>query len=506
VVEGDETIILNLSITNAGSNPVNKTYTLNVVEDDVTPVIASGTKQLLSETFTRGDGFADPAGWKEILEVPEEPNGTQAAKGKNQWGIFGNKLAITGREENTGIQLPNGTYNNNSISQTVISSPLIDARGLNTLGLKFDFTVQGEVDPAGTDPSQFPAFDYMAIVYSFDGVTWYELAQPPYLRFASVEPVSGTFDHLLPSFLNNKQFYLGFRWFNDPLLGGPISVSLDNLSLNGAARKIENQLGHNSRENLGAGQDVYFYSIQDGEIISRVKNESAKTYGCTNIFIEKAGSSAFNLYQGKDGLHKVADKVVRIESALIYKAPTTVTLYYTEAQLQALELATGASRTSFSVFQVNAPAYTSATATNTKKYTAVYTPLPGVGGSYTISFNERANGSYALGYTVSILGQQTDAVTAMPLVLQGGTWKFEHLFPNPSAQSTQLFITAPEAANLRMEIINAGGQVTSSILQRVNSGKTLVRLEIAKLAAGSYQVRIRDEKGTLLNTQFFVKH
>jgi hypothetical protein len=57
-----------------------------------------------------------------------------------------------------------------------------------------------------------------------------------------------------------------------------------------------------------------------------------------------------------------------------------------------------------------------------------------------------------------------------------------------------------------MEIFNAGGQITSSILQRVNSGKTLVRLEIAKLAAGSYQVRIRDEKGTLLNTQFFVKH
>ena len=505
VVESDETVILNLSVTNVGSNPLNKTYTLNIVEDDVTPVISSGTKQLLSETFTRGDGFADPAGWKEILEVPEEPNGTQAAKGKNQWGIFGNKLAITGRDELTGLPLPNGLYNNNSISQTIISSPLIDARGLNTLQLKFDFSVQGEVDPAGTDPSQFPALDYMAIVYSFDGNTWYELAQPPFVRFASAQPANGVFDNLLPSFLNNKQFFLGFRWYNDPLIGGPVSVSLDNLSLNGSARKIENQLQHHSRENLGAGQDVYFYSIQDGEIISRIKNDFNKSFGCTNTFIEKAGNGTFNLYQGKDGLHKVADKVVRIEAALIYKAPATVTLFYTEAQLQALELVTGAYRNAFSLFQVNAPAYTGATANNTKKYSTVYTPLPGVGGTYTISFNERLNGSYALGYTVSVFGQVTDAITMNPMQLQGEAWKFEPLFPTPAAQTMQLFVTVPELVNLQVELVNASGQVVHTAVQKLNAGKTAVRLTVNRFAAGSYQMRIRDEKGALLHSQLFVK-
>jgi Zn-dependent metalloprotease len=188
VIEGNETVVLNIALTNTGTSPVNKIYTLNIVEDDVTPVISNGSRQLLTETFTRGDGFAEPTGWREILEVPEEPNGVQAAKGKNQWGIFGNKLSITGKDEITGTQLPNGTYNNNSLSQTIVSSPLIDARGLNTMQLKFDYSVQGEVDPAGTDPSKFPAFDYMAIVYSFDGNTWYELAQPPFIRFASSTP------------------------------------------------------------------------------------------------------------------------------------------------------------------------------------------------------------------------------------------------------------------------------------------------------------------------------
>jgi hypothetical protein len=345
----------------------------------------------------------------------------------------------------------------------------------------------------------------MAIVYSFDGITWYELAQPPFVRFASAQPVNGVFDNMLPSFLNNKQFYLGFRWYNDPLIGGPVSVSLDNLSLNGAARKIENQLQHQSRENLGAGQDVYFYSIQDGEIISRIKNDFNKSFGCTQTFIEKAGNGTFNLYQGKDGLHKVADKVVRIETALIYKASSSVTLYYTEAQLQALELATGASRTAFSLFQVNAPAYTAAATSNTKKYSTVYTPLPGVGGAYTISFNERLNGSYALGHTVSILGQMSDAVTLTPMQLQGEGWKFEPLFPNPATQNVQLFVTAPELSNLQVELVNATGQVVLNMVQKLSPVKTGVKLNMNRLAAGSYQVRIRDEKGTLLYAQLFVK-
>jgi hypothetical protein len=182
-----------------------------------------------------------------------------------------------------------------------------------------------------------------------------------------------------------------------------------------------------------------------------------------------------------------------------------VTLFYTEAQLQALELATGASRNAFSLFQVNAPAYTGATANNTKKYSTVYTPLPGVGGTYTISFNERLNGSYALGYTVSVFGQVTDAITMNPLQLQGEAWKFEPLFPNPAVQTMQLFVTAPELVSLQVELVNASGQVVHTAVQKLNAGKTAVRLTVNRFAAGSYQIRIRDEKGALLHSQLFVK-
>lgn len=504
VVELDETVVLSISITNLGNNPVNNIYTLNIVEDDVVPVFSSDLKSLLNETFTGADGFQDPQGWSELLEVPEEPNGTQAAKGKNQWGIFGNKLAVTGRDELTGIQFAPGTYNNNSISQTVIKSPFIDARGLNNLQLRFDFSVQGEVDPNSTVPDQWPALDYMAVVYSFNGTEWFELGQPPYVRFASATPESGTFDHVLPSFLNNKQFYLGFRWVNDPLVGGPVSVSIDNLSLQGSGRKIESELNDNSRVHLNKGQEVYFYSVQDGEIINKIKNNSTKDYGCTNSYIERTGNGSFNLYQGRDGLHKVADKISRIEVSYIYKGSNTVTLYYTEQELQALELATGQNRTSFSVYHVSEVAYNLASARNTKTYPPVYTPLPGAGGSFSITMNDKLNGSYALGYAVSVLGNNAQDYSITEIEVEN-KWKFAPIYPNPGNGTAFYMVTSPEQKNLKLEIVNIAGQLVYSKMQQIQPGLNQIKLPFDNVSQGSYLVRLLSVEGRLLNAQTFIK-
>ena len=503
VVEGNETVILNIAVTNVGNDALNNKYTLTIVEDDVTPAIGNGTKTLLNETFTQADGFGDPAGWTEKLEIPEALNGDPLANGKNQWGVFGNKLAITGKEGITGTAYPGSTYNEHSVSRTVIGSSLIDARGLSILQLKFDFTVQGEVDPAGSDPSKFPAFDYMAIVYSFDGITWYELAQPPYVRFASPQPELGTFDYPLPSFLSNKLFYIGFRWYNDTNAGGPLSVTIDNLTLKGSDRKIENDLNHNARENLAPGQEVYFYSIQDGEILGGVKNNSTKDYGCSNVYVEKTGEGSFNLYQGKDGLHKVADKIIRIEAGLIYKASNSVTLYYTEAQLQALELATGTDRRTFSVYQVAAASYAGASSQNTKRYSGVYTPIPGIGGYYNISFNEKVNGSYALGYAVSVAGTQS-SVTESILEISP-TWKFGSISPNPARGESLIQVSAPQTQKVRLEVVNTVGQLLFVQSEQVNTGISQIRVQMRKLTSGSYLLRIKDEKGRVLNTQSFIK-
>jgi Zn-dependent metalloprotease len=507
IVERDEMINLKLAITNVGTNPVNSGYVITITDDDVTPIIGSNAITLLNETFTRENGFEDPTNWKEILQFAET-NGDPLATGKNQWGIFDNQLAITGKEGLTNTKLANGTYNSSSESNTIIRSPLLDARGLSLINVKFDFTVQGEVDPASgsTDIENLPVFDYMAVMYSLDGVNFTELNTGDFKQFASATPYSGSFSGLLPASLSNKQFYLAFRWSNDANAGGPVSVKIDNLLVNGSPRKIENDLNQNGRENLGAGYDVYFYSLQDGEVLGRVKNGYTKDFGCTNLFVEKTGTGAFNLYQGKDGLHKVADKIVRIETSLIYKAPTTVALYYTEAQLQALENATGQKRTAFSVYQVYAAAYTGASSTTTKRYAAVYTAIPGVGGYYTISFTDKANGSYALGYPVSVIGATTQASGRTPQENVATTWQFGNIYPNPGRGVASVTVTSPTAQRVVVEVINVSGQVLMSRSEQVNTGMNRLNLPVDRIGTGSYMIRFTDAEGKTLNTQPYTRN
>jgi hypothetical protein len=368
--------------------------------------------------------------------------------------------------------------------------------------------VQGEIDPASgsTDIENFPVFDYMSVMYSLDGVNFTELNTGDFKPFASATPASGTFTGTLPVSLSNKQFYIAFKWSNDANAGGPVSVQIDNLVLQGAPRKIENDLSHNGRENLKPGYDVYFYSVQDGEVLGRIKNNSTKDFGCTNVYVEKAGNGAFNLYQGNDGLQKVADKIVRIETSLIYKASTTVTLYYTEAQLQALENATGHSRTEFSVYQVDAASYTAATSRNTKKYTAPYTAIPGVGGYYTITFNDKANGSYALGYPVSIFGTNTEAVTIKPEENGNAGWNFSAIYPNPGRGAATVAVSVPHAERITIDVINVSGQVLYTRTEQLNQGYYKVNLPIEKLSSGSYLIRFRNAEGKTLNAQHYSRN
>lgn len=504
VVEGDETVVLTVAVTNTSSNPVNTKYTLTINDDDVVPVIGNTEKTLLSESFNRADGFADPAGWREIMEVPEAAAGDPTGGGKNQWGIFDNSLSVTGKDGLTNTQLPNSTYNSNSPSQSLVVSPLIDSRGLSVLRIKFDFTVQGEIDPAGTDIENFPAFDYMAVAYSLDGVNFTELNTGDFRQFASASPESGTVDALLPASLSNKQFYLAFRWHNDTNAGGPLSVKIDNLSVTGGPRKIENEQGHGGRQNLDAGQEVYIYSTQDGEIVSKIKNGYNKSYGCTNSFVEKTGTGAFNLYQTSKGeLHKVADKIIRIEASNVYKASNTVTLFFTEEQLLALETATAGTRNNFKVYQVQAAAYSDASSTNTKIFTPVFTPLAGIGGTYTFTFNERINGSFALGMQVSAQGTSVNPALAAE---ETNDWKFAPIYPNPVQNDVFLSVTAPQPTRVLVEMVNAVGQLVYRQNQQLNAGKTQIQLPTQKLKTGTYRVQVKDETGSTLNSQQLIKN
>lgn len=402
VIESDETINLTVSVTNAGANPVNTNYTITISNDDVTPVIGVDSIVLLNETFTRADGFTDPTGWTEIMEVPEgtfDVINNPTPNGKNQWGIFSNQLAVTGKVFATNTAFPGGTYNNLSESKSIVRSSLIDGRGLSTMVIHFDYTVQGEVDATSgsTDPESLPVFDYMAIVYSFDGTNFTELNTGPYRVFAAATPQTGTYNIALPSALSNKQFYIGFRWYNDANAGGPVSVDIDNLTLKGVPRKLEKDLGHEGNETLAGNQEIYIYSQNDGELVAKINNTSSHNFLCVSESIEKAGNSTFTWYSNGTNLFKASDKIVKsIPTSEDGSSSYTISLYFSETQIVALETITGLSRTSFAIHHSTASTYSGANNGNTVSATTSYSAIAGVGGVFTATFTGGLAGSFAL--------------------------------------------------------------------------------------------------------------
>lgn len=405
VVEGTETIQLNIAVTNTGGNPVNTSYLITITDDDVAPVFAADSIVLLNETFTdanTGSPYNMPSGWSELLEIPETDAGDPTTTtGFNHWGVVNNSIGITGKITLVG-NLPDGTYNPLSQSRTIIRrNTKVDARGLNNVVLHFDYTVQGEVDvtsPGTDDPANFPVFDYMSVVYSLDGTSWMELPK----GFAAVVPTSGTYHATLPSSFNNQEFYFGFRWNNDANAGGPVSVLVDNLSIKAIGVKIESELSDYSQENAVEGNSVYYYSVQDRDIIARIQQQDASTYGCITASIEKAGTGSFILYTSGNNRHTVSDKIVRVTPAANNTSGSyNITLYYTEQEILAAEAATGISRAAFNIYKTSASAYTGASSANTIAVPATYTAIPGVGGSFTASFTTGFSG-FAIGAAVAV--------------------------------------------------------------------------------------------------------
>lgn len=389
VVESNETIVVSVQVANTPS--LNATYTITLVDDDVLPKIGADSTLLLLETFeTTNTGFNVPAGWEEKLEIPESGN-TALDNGKNHWGVFNingsRQLAITGRTTSFGITttLVPGNYYNSSTSQTVAKAPIIDGRGLDSLRIKFNYTVQGEIDPNGTNPEDFGKFDYLSIAYSYDGNNFIDLGEG--FTFASAGVTTGTFNMVLPQFLNNNQFYLGFKWYNDANAGGPISTYVDSVQVYGKPKKIETALARQAQETVTGAEPTYFYSNPQRNIVAQITGTEGVDFGCVTATIESAGDSTLTLYTTQNENNNVGQKIIRFTPSIANPSGAyNITLYFTENEIVAMENATATPRTQMMMYKTTAANFSGATASNTIKQPAIYTILNG-GGAFTASFS-----------------------------------------------------------------------------------------------------------------------
>jgi hypothetical protein len=314
--EADEQILLSI----AGFS--NNTHLLTITDNDINPAIGSGTVDILAqETFST---TAHPDGWNTI---------TINGEGGNTWKFNGTANAA-GRAYVAFDALTVPTYNQTADAHVILRSPYLDARGKNNLKASFSYEIGGEVDAVdGT------LFDYGSFGYSTNGSDFVWINN--YVGAAGgAVPLSGTAQINLPANLDNKQFHLGWRWYNDALVGTAVSFSIDNAKVTGDITQIATAANSSDAAYVDDNNEAFFYNI-NGEIIARVKSNGGD-FGCLEVKIEESGSGQQPFEFGNR-----AQKVFKIESN------NTTDDYEVTFYFKASELASfGPDATALSLIQV----------------------------------------------------------------------------------------------------------------------------------------------------------
>lgn len=325
--EPDETVILTFAIggtTDAVAGTFNQTFTLTLVDND--DAIDNQRSLIWAEDWESGS-FPD---WNRTASPPVA----------NRWLDFSFNGCTPIDNETAQIIFDDGATLFCGYSTTVASTSVryrqVDATGLSDLRVAFDYLCPGEGTVAAP-------VDYGQVVYSTNGgITWIPVGD------ALVNTTSATSVTVsLPAVLDGTTFDLGWQWVNDANgAGSGIGLSLDNIEVTGGTPAVvEADLTVLTvEEYLGPFETATYYDA--GELICQIENLSAHDFGCTTVAVDRNGTGAVNFwYAGaaNDG-RDLASKTVLVTPAVnAGNAPYRITLFYTQAEIQGWEAATGKS-------------------------------------------------------------------------------------------------------------------------------------------------------------------
>ncbi|MFT5250104.1 MAG: hypothetical protein ACI93P_001839, partial [bacterium] len=466
IIEGLETIQMNFE--NGSEATDIRKQTLSIIDDDYTPAIGNGTVELLNETFDSSD---TPADWFVSSEFDV-----------NTWVFNGIGLTSFGRAYvvPTDLNPEEPTYNGTADSSIHLLSSPIDARGMTDVNVSFDWTAGGEND--GT-----ALFDWGEFMYTLDGVT-YERVE----RFTNAglpgsgtgPQVDGTFESLMPE-LDGKAFTLIWRWYNDALVQGTYSFSIDNVLVTGVSAPVEGDLAHSDNANVNEGSQVYFISDQDSDVIGIIENASADL-GCVSLEVIETGFGG-DFPNTIDGAISHAGKVISITADGVNAANATydVTLYYTDSELSNFE-----APNTLRMMKVNSSDVDEASDNPSSNYT--------VSGALLEENTDRAYRSYKGTFT----GNGSIALVSTSEVLATANFNVSkfNVFPTLINNSESVTITNSKTFIENVNIYSINGKLIKS-LKFKNSYN--VEIPMAKLSAGMYFLNINNRKSS--THKFIVK-
>ena len=317
-VDGGRTIILNYTISGTGvtAGTASQSITLNINDDDQV-VVGSGTGSLLNENFgTSGGAF--PAGW--LTGSFLTPAGTNRFRiGSNGGaGVTGQALYVT----NDAVLKPL-EYSFDQKSDAVAVTPKIKTAGYSNATLSFNYKCEGQ-----------SGADFGALMYSFNNSSFGYLSDNAgnVFIFDGNSTLQNTGSIVLPDYLQDTAFAIGFRWINDDNTGTNPPFLVDDILVTGVPYQVETSVSSSFGFDLRSGIRVNNFKSGNNKVIATINGSSQNLSGVT-AQITQAGTSAIAINTGSGNFLRT-EKVFQISpdianTTAIYQA----TLYFTTAEL-----------------------------------------------------------------------------------------------------------------------------------------------------------------------------
>lgn len=276
--------------------------------------------------------------------------------GANRW------VRGTGANMGSGFSMyitndPAGTppphqYTQTSVSRVATVSPAINTTGSTDLVLAFDVLVGGEYSSPNLEDFGRLFYSTTSATSGFQpviGCAWTNTTCPLSSMYRS-HSLYGYPNQVrrivvpLPSATwNQPNLWLAWRWDNESTGGTQPPLAIDNIVLYGRKTpNIESSLASTSVY-FGPGDSLYAYSSSDGELMMCVVNLGVSDHGCTQIQIDRTGTTAQALRPTHTVPEYVTDKTFVVTPTTPGSPSYAITLYYTNAEVNGYQTTTGMS-------------------------------------------------------------------------------------------------------------------------------------------------------------------
>ncbi len=450
VVELDEELMITFTVSTAGNaieNPKGNVYSLTILNDD-SAIVANGNLSLFYDDFSDGDA----SDWS-IIDNNFEPADdwfiAQEANWTTPFGIY------------TDYFMASYSWNGSDYSpDNFLSTPAINIpTGASNIQLDY-------FAGSGNDPGFFSE-SYQIWVSTSIGSAG-NIMSGTLLVDTTIPAMGGAYYNLaIPAAYAGQTIYVSFRHYNTTgewVLGvDEVEVSADvTVSVQTATDMAT--AGQNNLNGMGLSN---FRDSSSANIIGGIQVNDASNYGCTDMYVSSAGTGATQYGASVNVLDYRMDKQFTVVPTNVVTGSSTITFYFTEAEVAGWETATGNSRTALYVVKDN----------GSEEVQACSIGAFGSDVTLTASFATGIDGVFSFARQQS-LGTENFELTGVTL------------YPNPNNGVFNLSLNAA-SGNVKVEVFDTRGRL---ILNKSISGNGMVNetINLQDVQSGIYFVNIQD--------------